>query len=924
MQGTTNTPEPGVQLWTQNSSVAIQKPCLKPRRLSCDASDSWLVLGRLAIRWAKSSPEPYLQQHLMAGPLQVGDIINLGRIAWDIYLYGWSEDHNATKQYTEFGRDVRGLAENLDILTQVVTQAHSSLQRQGLNSQVRWDRGSLIEIIGDYESTLRECHELLSSNQRYRVGSNPLRNLEWNVLVQPSADQLRQRIVLHNSKVLHVLKPFEIDLLYRVRQDIEYMHQDLACRITAAHHDIRRLMGVLIPDLDEALNQRDQRTTVLLDVPVELDDQFRFAAIAGHPEYRSEHEYELDELSDAFILNFNKSTNDFKPGMLVADRIPPVDKYINLLKCVWVFKKIQASPALQSANRDTSHWPSYARQLEDDLSSQCTRFGRELVKPDIVASTLGREYFSIWPEKDPTPLVDVVTKDEMMEELLEVPLRSSNTRIEQKAKLLRRLGSDGRRFRIIMSGSEQTATGRPRQQTEVIDFDITSAVINPQYALPTGAGMAQEIIVRRDERIARMSFTDTGHILKFQQAVTGFKVWPESTQYCVRVAFVSGGRKEPLMEDACLQLWVPKHIEGSLVPNSDATAITHRSPSSSRQNSVATVVSGAMATSPRSGRNSFTSSSTMFPPIGSNGEGYGNFSGRHASLPTIPQRQPTGLGVIGSWPRQTSPGPIGSSPPERQPTLSFGGLPRQVPPRKPVGQPPSPRRSSPLFATVSNPTNGTRNGRSFSISSGMSSKSNSSNSDVRTVGISTGTNTTGLLHRRPSRPMLVIFTQSQQGAKFSFVTVQIDEETNMNPERCNCRRSGPDGASCAIAAIEKRKGDSNLAARRYDTLPSDDEMDWNMARLALNNPASTSDDASWPNLKRLSLMFPDAKARAAFCGTPNQCRCNIKKAEELTKCIRAGHRGLWGQVQEFHRRQVNKFHKERHEGRQQVVYGMTS
>ena len=33
----------------------------------------------------------------MAGPLQVGDIINLGRLAWDIYRFGWSDDLNASK-----------------------------------------------------------------------------------------------------------------------------------------------------------------------------------------------------------------------------------------------------------------------------------------------------------------------------------------------------------------------------------------------------------------------------------------------------------------------------------------------------------------------------------------------------------------------------------------------------------------------------------------------------------------------------------------------------------------------------------------------------------------------------------------------------------------------------------------------------------
>lgn len=143
------------------------------------------------------------------------------------------------------------------------------------------------------------------------------------------------------------------------------MHRDLAERITDVHHDIRRLMGVLIPDLDEALDQRVQRSVVLLEVPLELDDQFRFAALTGHPEYRVEEDFELSELSDAFVLNFHKSTINFQSGMLVEDRVPDVDQYLNLLKCVWILKRIQASPALNAANKETSHWPSYTRQLED-------------------------------------------------------------------------------------------------------------------------------------------------------------------------------------------------------------------------------------------------------------------------------------------------------------------------------------------------------------------------------------------------------------------------------------------------------------------------------------------------------------------------------------------------------------------------------
>ncbi len=107
---------------------------------------------------------------------------------------------------------MRGLAENLDYLTRVVHNAGQSIQTQGggYSAVVRWDPISLREIVGDFHVTLNECSDLLKSNNRYGIGTNALRNLEWNVLVQPTADRLRQRIMLHNSKILHFLKPFEM------------------------------------------------------------------------------------------------------------------------------------------------------------------------------------------------------------------------------------------------------------------------------------------------------------------------------------------------------------------------------------------------------------------------------------------------------------------------------------------------------------------------------------------------------------------------------------------------------------------------------------------------------------------------------------------------------------------------------------------
>lgn len=116
----------------------------------------------------------------------------------------------AARQYREFFGDVRGLAQNLDTLSSVVNSASEQLSRQGTYAVARWHPSSLYQIIGDYHNTLRECRELINTNWRYGENSSVLRNLEWNMLVQPSADQLRQRILLHNSKVAQVLKPFEM------------------------------------------------------------------------------------------------------------------------------------------------------------------------------------------------------------------------------------------------------------------------------------------------------------------------------------------------------------------------------------------------------------------------------------------------------------------------------------------------------------------------------------------------------------------------------------------------------------------------------------------------------------------------------------------------------------------------------------------
>lgn len=463
---------------------------------------------------------------------------------------------------------------------------------------------------------------------------------------------------------------------------------------------------------------------------------------------------------------------------------------------------------------------------------------------------------------------------------------------------------------------------------EVIDFDLASAVINPHYAMPNSGGFDKEIILQRDERIARLSFTTMKSVLKFQQAVTGFKAWDSYSEYNVLVSFVVAGLEKPVVESACVQLWIPKAVEGSFVTNTDANSNGESEPR--RSGTLSTVPSNASPDLGRGRGNSGTFSDRPIPIRGAESMASSHRQGRSSTI------------LSSSWPRQTSPGPISASPPRsggmmgppgrHYSSSALGSSPPSQRPspiaRKPVGgtQPGSPHRSGTLATTGASTLNvPARSSRTLSMSSSVSQavstgNSNSSN-ESHTYTVSTGSNSTGFVHRTPPKPKLVLFTQSEKDKKVSFVSIDIDDETQVNAERCNCRRAGPDGSSCTITALERNRGNANLEARRFDTSKRGD-MDWNLARLALNGPEAPNENTLWPGLKRVSFMFPTPQARATFGGMPNQCRCNNKTEGDLKDCLIKGHKGLLGEVQEFYRQQMNDYHKLRYEGHQQVVNGL--
>jgi hypothetical protein len=174
--------------------------------------------------------------------------------------------------------------------------------------------------------------------------------------------------------------------------------------------------------------------------------------------------------------------------------------------------------------------------------------------------------------------------------------------------------------------------------------------------------------------------------------------------------------------------------------------------------------------------------------------------------------------------------------------------------------------------------------------------------------------------------MIVLFTQNESTGQTSIVTIAVDDQTVAAPERCKCRRAGYEGYSCTVTAVERRNNASHLQARRYDASSTHTQgnVELNLARLAVNNPASTTEANAWPGLRRLSIRFSCPEDRAKFSGTPNMCTCNVRTTEDLQACLRAWHKGYLGEVQEFYRQMMIAYNNNRYENQKHVVNGLMS
>jgi hypothetical protein len=317
----------------------------------------------------------------------------------------------------------------------------------------------------------------------------------------------------------------------------------------------------------------------------------------------------------------------------------------------------------------------------------------------------------------------------------------------------------------------------------------------------------------------------------------------------VDVSFVQSKRSNTV-EKAHLQLWIPKAIRGDRLvsPSQASGSVAHSrqarpfsfASSSANDSRPHSFINGAGAESPILSRTNSVASPFQSSPSSSHVERTLGFSSQSQSSPTL---------------RHTNS--VSSPSQSFQPWSHTNGV---SPPSQSFVSPSQVERMNSASSTV---TSAPSSHRSFTSVGTNSSR----NSDTTITALSTGKGTgLGYMHSKPLKPMLVLFTRSNDEAgKLSFVTIQIDDQTSVNPERCDCRKSA---RSCTITAIERSQGSSFLLAGRYEA--EHGTRDWNVIHIgAITQQGPRHNE--WKDIQRVSIRFSSPDGMYLFVTSQALC-----------------------------------------------------
>ncbi|KAL8924118.1 MAG: hypothetical protein Q9208_004255 [Pyrenodesmia sp. 3 TL-2023] len=320
------------------------------------------------------------------------------KLAWQLasFLHEkcFTKAQGADILYLRFGREIELFSGNLQQLEAVINDANRQRPARPWrdpDDECRVALQPVSQAVGDFRNTLDECEKLLNDHERFqRDPAGFVDNVVWHISTQRDVDILRERVHFHATKLLVILKPFEIHLLLEIRRELQNLRQDVS--------EIRKLLDNLLCSSPSSTPR-----TELWDIPEEINGKFLDSLRFNAPEtFHDLSDIPLKEGFDALVFHFSQSTVQFNPGFDPSQRTPEETQYTNLLKSRWILEKLEYSSQLTAVGT-APLWASALNEIKSDIVHEFKRFeANELVPPpqDVIAR-LPDKCFSIWVIESP-------------------------------------------------------------------------------------------------------------------------------------------------------------------------------------------------------------------------------------------------------------------------------------------------------------------------------------------------------------------------------------------------------------------------------------------------------------------------------------------------------------------------------------------
>lgn len=130
-------------------------------------------------------------------------------------------------------------------------------------------------------------------------------------------------------------------------------------------------------------------------------------------------------------------------------------------------------------------------------------------------------------------------------------------------------------------------------------------------------------------------------------------------------------------------------------------------------------------------------------------------------------------------------------------------------------------------------------------------------SAAHTQQISLGSTRMGIELTQPEPPLLVLFLKLSDTGQLSFLVIELDDRTKIEPNSCDCRSTKK---SCAISVLE-RSGTPLLARRFY---ARNGLNSWNLAAIGEHWSSAESESVPVQQMYWLRIAFKNEMERVKF------------------------------------------------------------